>query len=125
MALAGLKAFIVLYLMRGLHYKLTAASLMIGGAAVTTMAYAILMPLTPEDEHGALTGFYSLSRGVGITLGPILAGILVALSSTGPFAATKRFRAMFIVCACAALTSLLFVRRLQRSEDDRRELENE
>jgi MFS family permease len=183
MALAGLKAFVVLYLTLGLHYKLPTASLMIGavalviligagatgkagdkwgrirvvklalwgyglgflvlvfttsrpllaaalpfiaigGGAVMTMAYAILMPLMPEEEHGALTGFYSLSRGVGITLGPILAGILISVTSSGPFKGTQGFQAMWIVCAGAALTSLLFLRKLQQAEDDRRELKN-
>lgn len=182
MALAGLKAFVVLYLTIGLHYKLTTASLMIGGVAlviligagatgkagdkwgrirvvklalwgyglgfvvlifttsrpllavampfiafgggaVMTMAYAILMPLMPKDEHGALTGFYSLSRGVGITVGPVLAGGLISVTSSGPFSGTSGFQAMWIVCAGAALTSIVFVRKLQRAEDDRRELE--
>ncbi len=183
MALAGLKAFVVLYLTIGLHYKLTTASLMIGavalviligagvtgkagdkwgrirvvrialwayglgflvlifttsrpllvaafpfiaigGGAVMTMAYAILMPLMPEDEHGALTGFYSLSRGVGITLGPILAGILIAVTGSSLFKGTQGFQAMWIVCAAAALTSIVFLRKLRRAEDDRRELED-
>jgi len=182
MALAALKAFVVLYLTLGLHYKLTSASLLIGGVAlviligagvtgkagdkwgrirvvklalwgyglgflvlvfttsrpllaaampfiaigggaVMTMAYAILMPLMPEGEHGALTGFYSLSRGVGITIGPILAGVLISLTSSGPFTGTQGFQAMWIVCAGAALTSIVFVRKLQRAEDDRRRLE--
>jgi MFS-type transporter involved in bile tolerance (Atg22 family) len=35
------------------------------------------MPLMPKHEHGALSGFYSISRGVGIVLGPILAGVLM------------------------------------------------
>jgi MFS family permease len=184
MVLAALKAFVVLYMTIGLHYKLTSASLMIGGVAlviligagatgkagdkwgrirvirlalwgyglgfvvlifttsrpllaaalpfiaigggaVMTMAYAILMPLMPEDEHGALTGFYSLSRGVGITLGPILAGILIALTSGGPFKGTHGFQAMWIVCAGAALTSIVFLGKLQRADEDRRELEDE
>jgi predicted MFS family arabinose efflux permease len=184
MALAGLKAFVVLYLTIGLHYKLTSASLMIGGVAlviligagatgkagdrwgrirvvklalwgyglgflvlvfttsrpllaaavpfiaigggaVMTMAYAILMPLMPEEEHGALTGFYSLSRGVGITLGPILAGILISVTSSGPFTGTQGFQAMWIVCAGAALTSLVFLRRLERADEDRRQLKGE
>ncbi len=184
MALAALKAFVVLYLTLGLHYKLTSASLMIGGVAlviligagatgkagdkwgkirvvklalwgyglgflvlifttsrpllaaampfiaigggaVMTMAYAILMPLMPEGEHGALTGFYSLSRGVGITLGPILAGVLISLTSSGPFTGTQGFQAMWIVCSGAALTSIFFVHKLQRAEDDRRGLERE
>jgi MFS family permease len=179
MSLAALKAFIVLYLTVGLHYKLASASLMIGGAAlvilvgagaagklgdrfgrvlvvrialvgyglgflalvfttsrpvivaavpfvaigggsVMTMAYAILMPLMPEDEHGALTGFYSASRGVGITLGPILAGVLIAVTSGGPFRSTHGFQAMWIVCAGAALTSLLFLGRLAQAERSRR-----
>src|SRR5436305_3861696 len=184
MTLAALKAFVVLYMTIGLHYKLTTASLMIGGVALViligagatgkagdkwgrirvvkialwgyglgflvlvftasrpliaaaipfiaigggalmTMAYAILMPLMPEGEHGALTGFYSLSRGVGITLGPILAGVLIALTRSGPFSGTQGFQAMWIVCAGAALTSILFLRKLQRAEDDRRGLERE
>jgi MFS family permease len=183
MALAGLKAFVVLYLTIGLHYKLTTASLMIGGVAlviligagatgkagdkwgrirvvklalwgyglgfvvlvfttsrpllgvalpfialgggaVMTMAYAILMPLMPKEEHGALTGFYSLSRGVGITLGPILAGALIWLTRSGPFTGTQGFQAMWIVCAGAALTSIFFVRKLQQADEDRRELES-
>jgi MFS family permease len=184
MALAGLKAFVVLYLTIGLHYKLPTASLMIGavalviligagatgkagdkwgrirvvklalwgyglgfvvlivttsrpllaaalpfiaigGGAVMTMAYAILMPLMPEEEHGALTGFYSLSRGVGITLGPVLAGILISVTGSGPFKGTQGFQAMWIVCAAAALTSLLFLHKLQHAEDDRRRLEDQ
>jgi Na+/melibiose symporter-like transporter len=121
MALAALKAFVVLYLTLGLHYSLSTSSLIIGGVALVilvgagvsgklgdrfghirvvriavifyglgylvpvfttsrpaigaaipfialgggtlmTLAYALLMPLMPEDEHGALTGYYSMSR---------------------------------------------------------------
>ena len=116
MALAALKAFVILYLTIGLGYPLATSSLIIGGVAlliligagasgkagdaygrlrvvnialwgyglgfcvlifttsrplimaaipfialgggtVMTMAYAILMPLMPDGEHGALTGF--------------------------------------------------------------------
>jgi MFS family permease len=183
-ALSALKAFVILYLTVGLHYKLTTASLIIGGVAlvilvgagvvgkagdrfgrmrvarvaliayglgfivpalttsrefiaaaipfiafgggaVMTLAYAILMPLMPEDEHGLLTGFYSVSRGVGIIAGPILAGVAISLTSNGPFTATHGFQAVWIVCAVAALTSLLFLRRLKRADEDRRELAEE
>jgi MFS family permease len=94
----------------------------VGGGAVMTLAYAILMPLMPEDEHGALTGFYSLSRGLGIVAGPILAGIVIALTGGGVFHGTQGFQAMWIVCAAAAFASLVFLRRLQQAADDRREL---
>jgi MFS family permease len=85
-----------------------------GGGTVMTLAYALLMPLMPEDEHGALTGFYSLSRGIGIIAGPILAGVLIAFTSGGPFAATQGFQAVWIVCAAAAFASIPFVGKLRR-----------
>lgn len=94
----------------------------LGGGAVMTMAYAVLMPLMPRDEHGLLTGFYSVSRGLGIVTGPILAGLAVSLTGNGPFAATHGFQAIWIVCAAAALASLLPLRQLRRQRDDRREL---
>ncbi len=181
MALAALKAFIVLYLTIGLHYKLTTASLFIGGVAAVilvgaaaagklgdrfghlrvvwvavwlyglgylalvfttsrpvlaaaipfvaigggtlmTLAYAVLMPLMPEDEHGALTGYYSTSRGVGIVLGPVLAGVAVELTKGSVFSSTQGFQAMWIVCAAAAFGSLPFLAWLRRLSQDREEL---
>ncbi len=94
----------------------------LGGGAVMTMAYAILMPLMPDDEHGALTGFYSVSRGLGLIAGPIVAGVTIYLTRNGPFKATHGFQAMWIICSAAAFLSLLFLRRLRESEEDRRQL---
>jgi MFS family permease len=85
-----------------------------GGGTVVTLAYALLMPLMPEDEHGALTGFYSLSRGIGIITGPILAGVAIALTRHAPFGATQGFQAIWFVCAAGAFASIPFVRRLRR-----------
>ena len=83
------------------------------------------MPLMPEDEHGLLTGFYSVSRGLGIITGPILAGVVISLTSSGVFKATHGFQAVWIICAAAALLSLLFLRRLRDADEDRRELAEE
>jgi MFS family permease len=177
MTLAALKAFIVLYLVVGLHYPLPTASLLIGGVAlvilfgaggagklgdrfgrirvvrlaligygagyallalttdrgamaasipfvalgggaVMTMAYAMLMPLMPDAEHGALTGFYSLSRGVGIVLGPLIAGILISLTRHGLYSATQGFEAMWIVCAGACFASLAFLQLMSAALGD-------
>jgi predicted MFS family arabinose efflux permease len=96
----------------------------IGGGTVMTMAYALLMPLMPKDEHGALTGFYSISRGVGIVSGPILAGVLIWLTQDGIFKATNGFQAMWIVCAAATFGSLLFLRRMAKAVEDRHELQS-
>jgi MFS family permease len=178
MALSALKAFVILYLTIGLHYKLATSSLIVGavalvilggaaaagklgdrfgtirvvraallaygagflvlvfttsrpliiaaipfvalgGGAVMTLAYAILMPLMPEHEHGLMTGFYSFSRGLGIIAGPILAGVLISITASGPFVSTHGFQAMWIVCAAAAFASLVFVGRLRRALEAR------
>lgn len=91
------------------------------GGAVMALPYGILMPLMPDGEHGLLTGFYSVSRGLGVMLGPLLAGALIQLMS-GPFSATHGYQAVWLVCAAAMLGSLVFLRRLSRRGADRREL---
>lgn len=96
--------------------------LAIGGGTVMTLAYAVLMPLMPEGEHGALTGFYSVSRGVGIIAGPLLAGLLVHFTQSGIFSATSGFQAVWVVCAAAAFASLPLVWLMRRDEGDRRQL---
>jgi MFS family permease len=45
-----------------------------GGGVTMSLPYALLMPMMPRGAHGAVTGLYSLSRGVGTSLGPLLAG---------------------------------------------------
>jgi Na+/melibiose symporter-like transporter len=82
-----------------------------GGGLIMTLPYAILMPLMPEEEHGALTGFYSLSRGVGTMLGPLFAGLAISLSGGYP--------AMWLVSAGAILASVAFLLALERSAADR------
>ncbi|HET9720954.1 MAG TPA: MFS transporter [Solirubrobacteraceae bacterium] len=92
----------------------------LGGGTVMTMAYALLMPLMPGDEHGALTGFYSVSRGVGVILGPVIAGALIWISRGSLFRATHGFQAMWIVCSASSFLSLLFLWRLSKSSEHSR-----
>jgi Na+/melibiose symporter-like transporter len=44
-----------------------------GGGLVMTLPYALLQPLMPPGRHGTVTGFYSLSLGIGTALGPAIA----------------------------------------------------
>ena len=94
----------------------------VGGGAVMALAYAILMPLMPEDGRGALTGYYSVSRGVGIVLGPVLAGAVVSLTAGGMFEGTHGFQGVWIVPCAATLASLPLLRRLRHEDTDRKEL---
>jgi MFS family permease len=82
-----------------------------GGGVVMTLPYALLMPMMPEEEHGALTGFYSVSRGVGVALGPAIAGLAIQLAG-------RDYRAMWLVCGTAILVSVPFTRRLRHEDAD-------
>lgn len=90
-----------------------------GGGMILTLPYAILMPLMPEQEHGLITGFYSFSRGLGILLGPALAGLAIrALHSALP--STHGYAAMWLVCSLAILASLAFIPPLRAREAELR-----
>jgi MFS family permease len=78
------------------------------------LPYALLIPLMPDDEHGAVTGYYSVSRGLGAWLGPLLAGVAIS-ALRGPFAETDGYQAVWGVCAVAVLLSLLPLRSLRRA----------
>lgn len=86
----------------------------IGGGFVMTLPYAILMPLMPDEQHGSLTGFFSMSRGLGAMLGPVLAGAAVDLLS-GAMTATDGYAGAWLVAGLGALASVPFVWRLRRA----------
>jgi MFS family permease len=86
------------------------------GGAIMALPYAVLIPLMPEDERGALTGFYTFSRGLGTSLGPLLAGAAISIGSSA-FSATQGYQAMWAVCAVAVILSLPFLRRLRRDTE--------
>ena len=89
-----------------------------GGGLVMTLPYALLQPLMPEGRHGAVTGFYSLSRGLGTALGPLLAGVAIQVLD-GPFSGTKGYAAMWLVCGGTVLASLPFLAALRRRAEGR------
>ncbi|MBX5441533.1 MAG: MFS transporter [Solirubrobacteraceae bacterium] len=84
-----------------------------GGGIVMTLPYALLQPLMPAGRHGLLTGFYSLSRGIGTALGPLLAGIAIEVLH-GPFADTGGYAAMWLVCGGTVLASVPAMAALRR-----------
>jgi MFS family permease len=87
----------------------------VGGAVLMTLPFALLMPLMPDHHHGALTGYYSLSRGIGITLGPLIAGASIQAFS-GILTATDGYSAVWGVCALSVLGSIPLLRALRATE---------
>jgi MFS family permease len=82
-----------------------------GGAVVLTLPYALMIPMMPRGEHGRLTGLYSTSRGIGIMLGPLLAGAAISLGKNVFLA--RGYSAMWLVCGASMLTSVLFLRNIK------------
>jgi MFS family permease len=85
-----------------------------GGGALMSLPYAILMPLMPKDEHGALSGYYSFSRGIGTWLGPLAAGLSIT-ALAGVFPATQGYQAMWLPVGAAVLLSLLPLRIIAKA----------
>ena len=69
----------------------------VGGGVLMSLPYALLQPLMPDERRGALTGFYSASRGVGVMLGPVLGGLAVSAAG-GVLASTEGYAAVWGVC---------------------------
>jgi MFS family permease len=92
-----------------------------GGGLIMSLPYALLMPLMPEEEHGSLTGFYSVSRGLGTMLGPLLAGVTIETLGT-LFDGTEGYATMWLVCSMAIISSIPILGLLSKRAGDRRAL---
>lgn len=87
-----------------------------GGGVVMTLPYALMIPLMDHGDHGLQTGLYSVSRGIGAALGPLLAGVAVELTGHGIFSGTQGYQAVWGVCAIAVLLSVPLVSRIHRDD---------
>ena len=87
---------------------------LISASAGVMMAlpYAMLIPMMPRAGHGLLTGMYSMSRGTGIVLGPLLAGAAVqAQRALDTPLGTVPFSALWLVAGLLLVASVPFVER--------------
>jgi MFS family permease len=80
-----------------------------GGGVTMSLPYALLIPMMPAGAHGVVTGLCSLSRGLGISLGPLLGGVAIE-------AAGEDYRWVWLVCAAAILASIAAMRPLRDAD---------
>ena len=89
-----------------------------------TLPYSVLMGLLPpQRSHGAGAGLYGVSRGVGLLLGPLLAGYAVEIFHSVPvlvFARTSGYSAVFAFTSVVLLASIPALRSLKAHETPRR-----
>ena len=96
---------------------------LISASAGVMMAlpYAILIPMMPRAGHGLLTGVYSMSRGVGVVLGPLLAGAVIeAQQALGTPLGTVDYSALWLVAGLLLVASVPLLGDMARTEPTRR-----
>jgi hypothetical protein len=85
----------------------------------------MLIPMMPRAGHGLLTGVYSMSRGVGIVLGPLLAAAAIeAQRALGTPLGTVDYSALWLVAGLLLLASVPLLgggRRAAAGRGDRRD----
>lgn len=82
-------------------------------ATVMILPFAALMRLMPDADHGAISGLFTFSRGVGCLLGPLAAGGAI-MALRGPMASTHGYGAMWFVIGGATLVTFPILGRFGR-----------
>lgn len=85
---------------------LAVAILAIGDGAVTPTSSAVLSLLTSASEQGEVLGFAQGIGGLGRIFGPLIAGILFAVSPNLPFLVGGLFSLLAIVVTVPVMTTI-------------------
>src|ERR671922_230731 len=87
----------------------------IAGGAVMTQAWGLLFKLMPPKHRGAISGLATTTKGVGLIVGPLLAGGAIDLAS--PYLkSTGGYQVLWPVCALPILAVIPLVAKLMRRE---------
>jgi MFS family permease len=87
----------------------------IAGGTVMTLAWGLLFKLMPPDERGAISGLATTTKGVGLVIGPLVAGGVIDLLSSR-LEATEGYQALWPVLGIPILLAIPLVARLIRAE---------
>jgi MFS family permease len=82
----------------------------IAGGTVMTLAWGLLFKLMPAEHRGAASGLATTTKGIGLIVGPVLAGAAIDLTS---------YRALWPMCAVPVIGAIPIVARLMRAEHAR------
>jgi MFS family permease len=87
----------------------------VAGGTVMTLAWGLLFKLMPPDERGAISGLATTTKGLGLVIGPLLAGAVIDLLSP-TLERTQGYQALWPVLGIPILLAIPFVARLGRTE---------
>jgi len=85
-----------------------------------TLPYTLLMRLLPERKaHGAGASLFGFAKGIGVLIGPLLAGLAITFSHRvplGAFRATAGYAGAFGVAMVLLLASIPLLRRIEPAQ---------
>jgi MFS family permease len=88
----------------------------IAGGTVMTLSWALLFKLMPREHRGAISGIATTTKGWGLLLGPLVAGVLI--DQLSPYLdATDGYQVLWPVCAIPVLAAIPIVAGLVRVEE--------
>lgn len=87
----------------------------IAGGTVMTLSWALLFKLMPAQHRGAISGIATTTKGWGLLIGPLVAGI--AIDQFSPYLkGTDGYQVLWPVCAIPVLAAIPIVANLVRIE---------
>ena len=87
----------------------------IAGGTVMTLAWGLLFKLMPAAHRGAVAGVATTTKGIGLLVGPVVAGVTIDVAS--PYLeATHGYQVLWPICGIPVLAAIPLVRSLIRVE---------
>lgn len=87
----------------------------IAGGTVMTLSWALLFKLMPAEDRGAISGLATTTKGFGLLLGPLVAGVLIDVLEPH-LDATDGYQVLWPFCALLVVAAIPIVAGLQRVE---------
>jgi MFS family permease len=87
----------------------------VAGGTVMTLSWALLFRLMPPQHRGAIAGLATTTKGLGLLIGPLVAGVMIDVLK--PYLdKTDGYEALWPVCAVPVLAAIPLVASLIRTE---------
>jgi MFS family permease len=96
-------------------YLAPIAVVAVGGGLVMTLAWALLFELMPAASRGGVAGLATTTKGLGLLVGPLLAGGAIDVASSH-FDATEGYGVLWPVVGVLVLASVPLLLPLVRAE---------
>ncbi len=83
----------------------------VAGGTVMTLSWALLFKLMPPQHRGAISGLATTTKGLGLLVGPLVAGVMIDVMSPY-FGRTDGYEVLWPVCAVPVLAAIPLVASL-------------